>query len=101
MGLWSLGWGGRRLKPGALAGLVLATAGIGTGQLYYNHLLTGSATSFPIQAYTDKHYGPDSNAIGFGPERGLPWPLDPYPGHSPRDAVVNANLNPGFPIWLL
>ena len=23
----------------------------------------------------------------------MPWPLDPYPGHSPRDAVVNANLN--------
>ena len=93
MALWSLGWGGRRLKPAALAGLVLATAGSGAGQLYYNQLLTGSATSFPIQAYTDKYYGPGSNAIGFGPERGLPWPLDPYPGHSPRDAVVNANLN--------
>ncbi len=91
--LWSLGWGGRRLKPGALAGLVLATAGVGAGQLYYNHLLTGSATLFPIQAYADKHYGPNSNALGFGADRGLPWQLDPYPGHGLRDVVVNTNLN--------
>ena len=93
MGLWSLGWGGKRLKPAALAGLVLAAAGIGAGQLYYNHLLTGSATSFPIQAYGDRYYGPNSNAFGFGADPGLPWQLDPYPGHGLRDVVVNTNLN--------
>ena len=91
--LWSLGWGGKRLKPAALAGLVLAGAGAGAGQLYYNHLLTGSATSFPIQAYTDEYYGPNSNAIGFGIDPGLPWALDPYPGHGLRDVLVNTNLN--------
>ena len=93
LALWSLGWGGKRLKPAALAGLVLAAAGSGAGQLYYNHLLTGSATSFPIQAYGDTHYGPNSNAFGFGAGPGLPWQLDPYPGHGLRDVMVNTNLN--------
>src|SRR5262249_15421499 len=27
------------------------------------------------------------------PERGLGWPLDPFPGHGPADAAVNALLN--------
>ena len=93
MGLWSLGWGGKRLKSGALAGLVLATAGSGAGTLYYNHLFTGSVTSFPIQAYMDRHYGPNSNAFGFGADPGFPWQMDPYPGHGLRDVVVNTNLN--------
>ena len=44
--------------------------------------------------YTDLHYGPGTNALGFGPNRGLGWGgLDPLPGHGPLDVVVNANLN--------
>lgn len=61
--------------------------------LYYNRLLTGDPLKFPIMAYFDKYYGPDSNALGFGPNRGLGWAIDPNPGHSPLDALINANLN--------
>jgi hypothetical protein len=44
-------------------------------------------------AYTDQYFGPNANALGFGPDRGMGWAIDPYPGHSPRDALINANLN--------
>jgi hypothetical protein len=61
--------------------------------LYYNRLLTGDPLKFPIMAYFDKYYGLGSNALGFGPNRGMGWAIDPNPGHSPFDALVNANLN--------
>ncbi len=72
-----------------------AAAGLlaGGATLYYNQLLTGDPLKFPIMAYTDKRYGLNSNALGFGPDRGLGWPIDPNPGHSPLDALINANLN--------
>jgi hypothetical protein len=45
-------------------------------------------------AYNDALYGPGSNALGFGANRGLPWPgLDPLPGHGPLDVLINSNLN--------
>src|SRR4029077_9687084 len=56
-------------------------------------ILTGNPTVFPINAYLDKYYGPNRNALGFGPERGLGWAIDPYPGHSPIESLINANLN--------
>lgn len=93
IGLWAIGVGGRRLKIGSLAGLAAATALIGAMVLPYNHFLTGNALEFPIMQYTDQHFGAKSNALGFGPERGMGWPIDPYPGHGPIDALVNANLN--------
>jgi hypothetical protein len=44
--------------------------------------------------YTDTVYGKDSNALGFGPNRGLGWSgLDPFPGHGLPDVAVNAALN--------
>jgi hypothetical protein len=43
--------------------------------------------------YTDEHYGPKSNAYGFGPDRGLGWATDAYPGHTPFEALINAELN--------
>jgi hypothetical protein len=33
------------------------------------------------------------NALGFGPERGLGWAIEPFPGHSPLKALINAILN--------
>jgi len=93
LGLWSLGFGGRRLRLSSLAGLVLGFVGVSAVVLPYNKLLTGSSTVFPIMAYMEKYYGPKTNALGFGPERGLGWPIDPFPGHGPLDALVNANLN--------
>ncbi len=77
----------------ALAAYAAAGMLAGGFALYYNRLLTGDPLKFPVMAYTDKRYGPNSNALGFGPDRGLGWPIDPNPGHTPFDALVNANLN--------
>jgi hypothetical protein len=43
--------------------------------------------------WTDRYMGVNSNAMGFGPDRGAGWELDPNPGHSVFDAIVNSNLN--------
>jgi hypothetical protein len=93
LGLWAIGVGGRRLKVSAIGVFVLGCMVVGGAVLPYNKLLTGNPMVFPIMAYTDKHFGPKTNALGFGPERGMGWPLDPFPGHGPLDALVNANLN--------
>ncbi|NIT99565.1 MAG: hypothetical protein GWN01_01055, partial [Nitrosopumilaceae archaeon] len=62
--------------------------------LPYNKYLTDKATKFPIMEYTDKYYGPGSNSLGFGAEKGLGWMgIDPFPGHGIRDVAVNTVLN--------
>jgi 4-amino-4-deoxy-L-arabinose transferase-like glycosyltransferase len=76
----------------------IATFGIGAlivGSLVlaYNSYITGSPTLFPIMAYNDKYYGANSNAFGFGPDRGMGWGLDAFPGHTPLESVINTNLN--------
>ena len=93
LGLWSVGLGGRRLRIGAIAGLVTGTALVGALTLPYNWYFTGNATSFPIMAYNDRLFGVNSNAYGFGKDRGMGWALDPFPGHGPLDATINAALN--------
>lgn len=93
IGLWVIGLGGRRLKVSGITAFALGLIAIGAAVLPYNKQLTGSPTKFPIMAYTDKYYGAKTNALGFGPERGLGWALDPYPGHGLRDVLVNSNLN--------
>lgn len=94
LGVWSLGAVGRawRLLPSAV--LTLFATVTGALVLPYNAYLTGSARTFPIMAYTDATYGPGTNALGFGPNRGLGWEgLDPLPGHGLPDIFINANLN--------
>ena len=91
--LWSVGVGGRRLKLVPLAGLVLGTLVVGALAFPYNRALTGHPLTFPINAYLDKYHHPNSNAYGFGPDRGMGWPIDPNPGHGPLDGLINANLN--------
>lgn len=71
------------LSAGAVAALVLP----------YNQAVTGNAFSFPLSRYMDRIFGPGRNSIGFGANRGLPWPLDPFPGHGPADVVVNTQMN--------
>jgi len=93
LGLWAIGVGGRRLKVTTIMAFVLGTIFVGATILPYNKLLTGSQTVFPLNAYIDKHYGPGRNDFGFGPNRGLGWGLQPFPGHSPLGALINANLN--------
>jgi hypothetical protein len=93
LGLWSLGARGRAFRLSPTLTLTLATVIIGALQLPYNAFLTGDARTFPLMRYFDVLYGPGKNAIGFGPDRGLNWPHDPFPGHGLRDVAVNANLN--------
>lgn len=93
LSLWAIGIGGRRLKLLSIACFCLGASVIAASVLFYNKALTGSATTFPLMAYTDKYYGKNSNAMGFGSDRGLGWQLDPYPGHGFKDVVVNSELN--------
>lgn len=93
LGLWALGVGGPRLKFLSLLGFGLGAFALGSLNLIYNKLITGSFTYFPVNAFFDKYYGVGVNALGFGPERGVHWSIDAFPGHSPLEALVNANLN--------
>jgi hypothetical protein len=94
LGLWALGARGKRFRLAPAAALTMASLGTGALILPYNRYLTGSATTFPIMAYTDALYGPGRNDLGFGPNRGMGWPgLDPLPGHGPADVAINANFN--------
>lgn len=93
LGLWTIGVGGRPLKWSSIVALVLGTVAVAAVVLPYNSRITGNMMEFPLTAYYEEYFGPKVNALGFGPERGLNWPIDPYPGHSPLDALINANLN--------
>jgi hypothetical protein len=94
LGFWSLGSRGHRWRLAPSAALTAATIATGALVFPYNAHLTGSARTFPIMAYTDAAYGPGTNALGFGANRGLGWPgLDPLPGHGPLDVAINANMN--------
>jgi hypothetical protein len=93
LGLWALGPDPRRIRLPMLGGFTLGACALVGTVLVYNAALTGDPRTFPIMAYTDRLFGTNSNAIGFGPDRGINWPLDPFPGHGPADAVINANLN--------
>lgn len=94
LGLWSLGARGRRWRLAPAAALTASTAAMAALVLPYNAHYTGSARVFPIMAYTDSVYGPGTNALGFGANRGLGWEgLDPFPGHGALDVIVNTNLN--------
>ncbi len=76
--------------------LVAATIGgtfLAAAHLAYNQHLTGSPLNFPLNAYFDAKYGEGVNDLGFGPDRGIGWEIDPYPGHGLRDVIVNTQLN--------
>jgi hypothetical protein len=92
-GAWAIGIGGRRLKFGSLSALAAGTVIVAALTLPYNKALTGDAMASPLMHYLDARYGPKSNAYGVGPERGLGWATDAYPGHTPFEAVINAELN--------
>ncbi len=94
LGIWSLKarWRGFPLAPAAV--LTISAVAVGALNLPYNRALTGNPRTFPIMAYTDRIFGPGTNSLGFGANRGLGWSgLDPYPGHGLRDVLVNTNLN--------
>jgi len=93
LGLWNLGVGGRRLQWSSIVAWGAGGLVIGTLVALYNRALTGDPFTFPIMTWADRYMGPNSNSLGFGPDRGVGWALDPSPGHGVFDAVVNANLN--------
>lgn len=93
VGVWAIGIGGRRLKFTSLVGLVGGAMVVGALVLPYNAALTGDPLLFPIMEYTNQRFGPGANAYGFGPDRGMGWPIDPNLGHTPVDALINTNLN--------
>lgn len=93
LGVWAIGIGGRRLRWSALLLLVLTSAATGALVFPYNKHLTGNARLYPINEYNDLRSGKNANAYGFGPDRGMGWEIDPFPGHGPVDGMVNALLN--------
>ncbi len=93
LGLWVSGIGGRRSKVGPFLAFITGTLLVAAIVLPYNRQVTGDATTFPLTAYYEEYFGPKANAYGFGPERGFGWAIDPFPGHGPVDALVNASLN--------
>lgn len=94
LGVWALfrckTWIARFAASIALALGTICTAAI---VLPYNKIVTGNALLLPMDAYYDKYFWPKVMALGFGPERGMGWGLDAFPGHSPLEAIVNAALN--------
>ena len=94
LGLWAIGVGGRRMKLSSII-LFIITVIIGCSAVFpYNKLLTGNSTVFPIMAYAESLYGPNANALGFGPDKGVGFGgLDPLPGHALVDVLINANFN--------
>jgi hypothetical protein len=93
LGLMAIGLGARRLKFSSLVALGLGTVLAASLIFPYNQALTGDPMNSPLVAYRDKHFAPKSNAYGFGPERGLNWAMDPWPGHTPFEALINVEVN--------
>ncbi|MDR4496971.1 MAG: glycosyltransferase family 39 protein [Candidatus Scalindua sp.] len=89
--------GGKRLKITSIGAFALGAIFLGLVALSYNNHLTGNPLKNPINAYADKVFRPNANALGFGPDRGLDtsegWAHDPFPGHGLLDVLVNSNLN--------
>ena len=81
----------RRLPATATFGLGALI--VGSLILPYNRFTTGKSTLFPIMAYNDRYYGPNSNSFGFGADRGMGWGLDAFPGHTPLESAINTDLN--------
>ncbi|RMG94348.1 MAG: hypothetical protein D6706_13895 [Chloroflexi bacterium] len=78
-----------------LIAFCITTALVGSLGLIYNLALTGSWTYFPIMKWFDDSWYAGINRLGFGLDIGnTGWPhLDAWPGHSPLEALINANQN--------
>jgi Dolichyl-phosphate-mannose-protein mannosyltransferase len=102
LGLWLVGSAVAVLRRGAggwqrlVRDMVVFGVGAGVVAALWipiNLYFAGSPTAFPLEVYLDRTFGPGRNALGFGPDRGLGWPLEPLPGHSPLKALLNGLLN--------
>jgi hypothetical protein len=91
---WVLAQGGRTFPIAAYAAAVVG--GLVTSAPFFvnNKILVGHPLRDPIQLYFDALYYPNANVLGFGRNVGnVGWPNDLFPGHSPLEAGVYANLN--------
>ncbi|MEX2048829.1 MAG: hypothetical protein WEB90_04565 [Gemmatimonadota bacterium] len=85
-----------RMHAVAVAPVMYAGASLAVGALtlLYNRATTGSALLDPITLYFDRVYYPGANRLGFGSTVGnVGWGNDALAGHSPVEAVINANWN--------
>ena len=81
-------------RIGRTALLAAATLVASLTVLPYNAALTGEAGTFPVMLYFDRYYGPGSNDLGFGPNRGVGWSgIDPLPGHGAPDVAISGLIN--------
>jgi 4-amino-4-deoxy-L-arabinose transferase-like glycosyltransferase len=93
IGLWIIGIGGKRLSLYSIILFGIGTIMVGALVFPYNQFITGNPLTFPLNAYLDRHFGPGRNSLGFGPNKGFGWPVQPFSGHSPLGAMINSNLN--------
>ncbi|MCU0487455.1 MAG: glycosyltransferase family 39 protein [Anaerolineales bacterium] len=76
-----------------LSGIGLGALALGSLVLPYNRAITGHPLEMPLNSYYEQYYGLNTYALGFGPDRGINWAIDPLPGYSPLEALMNAALN--------
>ncbi len=94
LGIWSLT--SRTSRRPRLNTALLAAASIAVAALTlpYNRALTGNMFESPLSLYATTHYGPGTNDLGFGSNRGWGWTgLDPFQGHDVVDAAINTGFN--------
>jgi hypothetical protein len=94
LGAWAL-LSSETIRRKLLNCTAMAIGTIATGSLVlpYNRAVTGSWTAMPLETYYNKYFWPGVMSLGFGPNRGMGWGLDAFPGHSPLEAVINTALN--------
>ena len=89
------GTGSKKLRVAPLVATLVAGVAMTLLFLAYNRAITGDPFYPPINKFTDTHYYPGGNRLGFGKDVGNFgwWELDPLPGHGARDVLVNTNIN--------
>jgi hypothetical protein len=93
LGLWGSFIENKRLNYKYLGIFSLSVISIASIMLPYNMRVSGNPLVIPLNKYYQDYFGPKVYALGFGADRGLNWAIDPFPGYSPIEAIINAALN--------
>ncbi|MEO6092436.1 MAG: glycosyltransferase family 39 protein [Novosphingobium sp.] len=92
-GLWTLSFLKNPRHIGTVMLYAIGCVAVGGIVFPYNAYLTGDPLQTPLNAYFDHLWGPGSNRLGFASDIGAKphWgALDPFPGHSPFEALIQA-----------